>query len=158
VKEFVVSVALCSFALSLNAGESSKPVKKTSAATTTQEVQRNLETPESLFTLPTPKYKLPKDIQNLVMFAITTDTRRESVLRDEYKTIYLEKKKLKSWLSGALEYAISVRIGANTDEINEASRRQDVYALTRALDKSSAIRNESTPRWERWQAYVKSNW
>lgn len=158
MKKSAVLVALCASALVVSAGESSKPVKKASADSTSQKAQSNLEIPESLFTLPTPKYKLPKDIQNLIMFSVTTDTKREVVLRDEYKTVYKDKKALKAWLNEALDTAIAIWMNGKVDAMEAASRRGDIMTVLKAQSEAGENGSKLINRAKGWQAYAKSDW
>lgn len=158
MKKSFVSVALCGTVLILSAGESPKPVKKRSSDTTSQKAQSNLETPEALFTLPAPKYKLPKDIQNLIMFSVTTDMKREVVLRDEYKTVYKDKKALKAWLNESLDTAIAIWMNSKVDAMEAASRRGDILAVMKAQSEAGENGSKLINRAKGWQAYAKSEW
>lgn len=122
------------------------------------ESERNLETPKALFTLPAPKYRLPKDIQNLIMFSVTTNTKREAILRDEYKTLYKDKKTLKSWLNEALDSAITIWLNGKVDAMEAASRRGNIMAVMKAQSEAGENGANLINRAKGWQAYAKSEW
>lgn len=138
--------------------ERKKTGKITATPAVSQKAQSPLETPESLFTLPTPKYKLPKDIQNLIMFSVSTDAKREAVLRDEYKTLYKDKKTLKSWLNEALDSAIAIWLNSKVDAMEAASRRGNILAVMKAQSEAGENGSKLINRAKGWQAYAKSEW
>lgn len=62
--------------------------------------------PEAVFTLKQPtKYKLPKAVQNMIMFALKQCPEQATVWRDEYTNIYQRKNDLRQWVGDILPTA-----------------------------------------------------
>lgn len=106
------------------------------------------------FTLPKPKFHLPRSIMNIIMFSIKTDPNKSAELRDEYKNVYTDKKTLIEWLSLASTNAWNFEINRLEVEANAASRSGKIKIVMESFS--------MMPRFAKsmysWRDYIRNGW
>ena len=126
--------------------------------TTTQTSVNALNVPSYTFTLPKPNYRLPTNIQNMIMFAIKIDPSKEAVLRDEYKAVYKQKADLVKWLDENIHTTWSNVFRNFMNLAQYYSNVGDVQNLAITLSMGGENGDNLTSQADRWIAYVNSNW
>ena len=141
-----------------NLSEATQAFNAIKILTQNQNDQSAVNVPVYVFTLPKPKYKLPNNIQNIIMFLVKINPSKEAVLRDEYKAVYKSKKDMIKWHDENVNSAWAYVYGQSINLVEYYANNGDSKNLAITFSMVGNNGNNLTSQADRWISYVNSNW